>query len=68
MLWSKAFNHEHDVDEAYSAFVSAVHLSPSGRRWVVLLHTVQAHTRGRSETVSVAALLDLPGDVTAKAE
>ncbi|XXF80024.1 hypothetical protein P2318_09805 [Myxococcaceae bacterium GXIMD 01537] len=68
VLWSKAFNHKHGVNEGYDAFVSAVHLSPSGRRWVVLLHTVEGGMRDRSETVSVAAIQDLPGDVTAKAE
>lgn len=68
VLWSKAFNRKREDNEEYSALVSAVHLSPSGRRVVVLIHTREGGMRSSSETVSVAAFLDIPRAVTAKAK
>ncbi len=68
VLWSKSFNHEHGVNEGYLVSVPNVYVSPSGNRLVVLNQTSAGGMRDRSETLTVVAILDVPGDATAKVE
>ena len=68
VLWKKKINEERDTRLETVLSVERVDVSPSGGRVVLLESEVLSSTRGWDEKLWVEAVVDVPGDATAKAE
>lgn len=68
VLWEKKFNQKNDASVGYVLSVPRVDISPSGGRVVVLHSTTQGGMRDRDGKLWMEAIVDVPGDATAKAE
>ena len=68
VLWEKKINEEYESSSGFKLSLSQVDVSPSGGRLVMLHRVEQDSPRDGYGRLWVEAVLDVPGDATAKAE
>jgi hypothetical protein len=68
VLWEKKINEEYESYSGFKLSLSQVDVSPSGGRLVMLHRVEQDAPRDGYGRLWVEAVLDVPGDATAKAE
>ena len=68
VLWEKKINEEYEAYSGFKLSLSRVDVSPSGGRLVMLHRAEQDAPRDGYGRLWVEAVLDVPGDATAKAE